>query len=456
MRPHIHQLSMRQISMRQLSGLRLLSFCTLCFLLAPLGASAADITADLQAAIDAGTGLVEIPPGEHRLSRSLRVELAKCGRTVIRGSGASRLIMTAAGPAIEIIGTHAGTASPDTVKPQVWEKENGPRVEDLEIVGEHADADGIRLVGTMQATLRDLVVRRVRHAVHLQERNRNLLVSDCHLYENRGAGVFYDAVDLHQSNIIGCHISYNAAGGVVIRGGNVRNVHITGCDIEGNMGGAESGVASEPTANVLLDSRGGSIGEVAITGCTIQHTHDAPGSANIRVDGESESVKHTDERRHGNITISGNVLSDVQINVHLRNTRGVAITGNTAWKGFQHNLLAENCDEVTLAGNVFDRNPRYHYGDGGEANLGLKFQGCRGCSLSGNVIHGSDRDVPPLWFVDCQEMVVTGGSITEFGELAVLWERVGNSRLADCLIRGGDGSRQPPIRQVDGQGNRIE
>ncbi|WP_164103705.1 right-handed parallel beta-helix repeat-containing protein [Candidatus Laterigemmans baculatus] len=426
--------------------------CTLGFAAFPLAVSAADITAELQAAIDSGAGLVEVPPGQHELSRTLRVDLAKHGRTVIRGRGASRLVMTAAGPAIEIVGTHAGTAAPQTVKPQVWEKENAPRIEDLEIVGEHPEADGIRLIGTMQPTLRDLVIRRVRHAIHLVERNRNVLISDCHLYENRGAGVFYDAVNLHQSNIVGCHISYNAAGGVVIRGGDVRNVHITGCDIEGNMGGADS----EPTANVVLDSRGGSIGEVAITGCTIQHTHDAPGSANIRIDGDSQAVRHTEERRHGNITISGNVLSDVQINVHLRNTRGVTLAGNTAWKGFEHNLLVENCDSVAVAGNVFDRNPRYHYGDGGDANLGLKFVGCRGCSLSGNVIHGSGREVPPLWLVECEEMIVSGGSITEFGELAVLWEQVRNSRLSDCLIRGGQGDRGAAIRDRDGEGNVIE
>ncbi|WP_197168240.1 glycosyl hydrolase family 28-related protein [Neorhodopirellula pilleata] len=48
-------------------------------------------------------------------------------------------------------------------------------------------------------------------------------------------------------------------------------------------------------------------GGVAITGCTIQHTHDAPNSANIRILGRSRPVQQTDEPRHGNITIANNV-----------------------------------------------------------------------------------------------------------------------------------------------------
>ena len=52
--------------------------------------------------------------------------------------------------------------------------------------------------------------------------NRNVSVADSHIYENRGVGIFYDDVNLHQSNITNCHISYNALGGVVSRGGGVQ------------------------------------------------------------------------------------------------------------------------------------------------------------------------------------------------------------------------------------------
>ena len=48
------------------------------------------------------------------------------------------------------------------------------------------------------------------------------------------------------------------------------------------------------------------------------------------------------------------------------------------------------------------------------------------------------------------------GSIAEFGELAVLWEQVRNSRFTDCLIRGADRPSESTIREIDGQGNVLE
>ncbi len=181
-----------------------------------------------------------------------------------------------------------------------------PTVEGLAIVGEHAEADGIEAKGTFQLTLRGIHIRKCRHGVRLVERNRNVLIDGCHIYENSGIGVYYDHVNLHQSNISASHISYCGGGGVVVRGGDVRNIHIAGCDIEANMARDQP-----PTANVLLDCAEGSVGEVAITGCTIQHTKDAAGSANIRILGRG-FVHRRGERievQSGNVTIGDNVRS---------------------------------------------------------------------------------------------------------------------------------------------------
>src|SRR5262249_10508015 len=159
---------------------------------------------------------------------------------------------------------------------------------------------------TMQLTITETVIHDLRHAVHLTTRNRNVLISACHLYHNRGIGVFYDHVNLHQSNIVGCHISYNAGGGVVMRGGEVRNVQIGSCDIESNMA-----PDAEPAANVLIDSADGSTDEVAIAGCTLQHNSKSAGSANIRVIGKGiTSSKNPLETQEGHIAIVANAMSD--------------------------------------------------------------------------------------------------------------------------------------------------
>lgn len=164
-------------------------------------------------------------------------------------------------------------------------------VDGVEIIGRHEQAVGIEATGTMQITITRVNIRQALHGVHLTTHNRNVIVSNCHLYENRGVGLFLDHVNLHQINVTGSHISYNAGGGIVNRGGNVRNLHVAGCDIEANMGLDET--KYPPTANVLLDSTDAAfdIGEVAITGCTIQHTHNAPGAANIRI---SDSIIRND------------------------------------------------------------------------------------------------------------------------------------------------------------------
>jgi hypothetical protein len=338
--------------------------------------------------------------------------------------------MAGPGPAIRLIGTHGGTADPGSVKDPVWGRQRAPLVEGIEIVGDHPLACGIEATGTMQLIVNRVVIRKVLHGIHLTNRNRNVIISLCHIYENRGVGIFYDHVNLHQSNITNSHISYNQQGGIVLRGGDVRNVHVGSCDIEGNMS-----PTGKPTANILLDATGGSLGEVAITGCTIQHDHKSPDSANIRINCQSTERPFTPERRHGNITISGNVLSDVQTNIDIKNTRGFSIVGNTVWKGFTSNLRIENCQSFVVSSNIFDRNPRYHYGDGPIAGLGVVVSDSTDGVLTGNALHGTGDIPAAILLKNCRGLNLTGNSIYEPQGAAILLENVRGSRISGSLIR---------------------
>jgi hypothetical protein len=285
----------------------------------------------------------------------------------------------------------------------------------------------------MQLTLTRVVVRKTKHAVHLTGRNRNVTLSECHLYENTGVGVFLDQLNLHQINIANCHISYNAGGGVVSIGSEIRNLQIGTCDIEGNMGEA----SSKPTANVLLDSTGTSVGEVAITGCTIQHTHDAPDSANIRINGWSNERPFTDERRTGNITIADNVLSDVQTNLDVSGVRGVTISGNTMWKGYAANMVAKNCTHVVMSGNLYDRNPRYHYGDGAKAKLGVIFEDCADITINGEHYGGEVLDHPAMLCLRrCDGVNINGCSFSKITQAGILVDDVEFVQISGCLFTG--------------------
>jgi hypothetical protein len=330
----------------------------------------------------------------------------------------------------------------------------------IEIIGDHTEADGIEAAGTMQLTLSRVVIRQCRHAVHLTTRNRNVLIVDCHFYDNRGIGVFLDQVNLHQINVVGSHISYNGGGGIVSRGGEVRNLHIGTCDIEGNHA-----LEGEPAANVELNSTDGSIAEVAITGCTLQHTSKAAGSANIRIlgAGTDPSLERRVGRAHtreGNITISANVFSDVRTNIEIREARGVTITGNTFWEGFDQDLLAENCEHLVISNNNFDRNPRYAVNGFKDAeNNGIRLIHCTDSSLTGNVISGVWRQRAAVDVLGGNRLMIAQNHILDSDGVGLRLEELQNSLVTQNLIRDDRSeekrSKQPSMIVIKGNGNQI-
>ncbi len=417
------------------------------------GDGTTDDTAAIQSLVDLKAGTIRFPAGTFRISKSIVVDLDKVGFTSLVADGTARLEMAGAGPAIKFIGSHAGTAAPSTVKPEVWERQRMPAVEGLAIVGAHAEADGIEAAGTMQLTIRGVHIRKCRHGIHLVERNRNVLIDACHIYENSGCGIYLDRVNLHQTNISASHISYCGGGGVVVRGGEVRNVHVSGCDIEANM--SATGPA---TANVLLDCADGSMAEVAITGCTIQHTRDAPESANIRILGNGFMNRRGQMLpfQCGHVTIGDNVLSDVQTNIHLVGARGVTITGNTFWQGYAHNLLIEDSQQIVIGANMLERNPLYGYTS--EASNKVIFKGCRDCTIHGLHVHRVIGAEAGVAIEKCDRMHVTGCTILDCDNAALLVKDTTNSRMSGNLIRDDRPEAKAGaklVQVVGGSGNQI-
>ena len=442
------------------SLLLLLATANLALAQEPVGDGKTDDTAAIQHMFDT-QGSVKLPKGMYLISQTIKIDLAKTGYAALTGDGTARLVMAGTGPALLFVGTHEGSAAPETFKPEVWESQRTPMVEGIEIVGANDEADGIEATGTMQITLSRVVIRECRHAVHLTNRNRNVLISACHFYHNKGIGVFYDNVNLHQSNIVGSHISYNGGGGVVSVGGNVRNLHIGTCDIEGNH--AKDG---PPSANVMLDSRGGSIGEVAITGCTLQHTHKSPDSANIRIigSGTDASLLRRGGREHtreGNVTITANVFSDVQVNVDIHHSRGVTVTGNTFWEGFQHDLVVEDSGNVVVTGNNFDRNPRYlvNGNDNAEKN-GIVFLRCEDSIFNNNVISGVWKQRAAGDVEACNRLQICHNSVLDSDGVGIRLEQVTNSLITGNLIQDDRDkelrSKEPSLIIVGGKRNLIE
>ena len=175
-----------------------------------VGDGRADDTEAIQHAVSQGDGVLHFPPGTYRITQSIEIRLAKRGPLSIDGSGGTaRVVMAGPGPAFRLVGTHGGTGDPGSRKGNVASHQRLPTIRNFEVEGAHAQADGFELIETMQSVFEGVLVTRCRHGIHLIKRNRNVLISHCHIYFNTGVGVYLDGVNLHQINIASSHISYN-------------------------------------------------------------------------------------------------------------------------------------------------------------------------------------------------------------------------------------------------------
>jgi len=424
-----------------------------------------DDTEAIQHAINDGDGVVQFPRGEYRISRTLVVDLAKCGRTALSGmGGVAKLIMYGPGPAILIKGTHTTSADPAGFRPEEWQRERMPTVSDLEIEGRHPEADGIRIAGVMQPTLTGVLIRQVRTAVHVTERARNLLISHCHIYHNTGIGVHFDQLNLHQAIITGSHISYCRLGGIRVERSEIRNFQITGNDIEYNNNRAHKvpGADEVPTAEIYIDVGEGSVREGTICSNTIQATY-SPGGANIRFIGRSKDENH----KAGMWTISGNLIGSQAVNVHLLSSRGITITGNYLYSGHERNLLVENCRNIVVSGNCFGHNPDYKTD---ELCTALTFADSVDCVLTGNIIQDCEagkHTVPGakpivrqglLEILRCRRVNMTGTQIISGTPYGVFLDSCSDTLINGCTVLD---PRPEPMMQAAirwkgaGSGNMI-
>jgi len=199
----------------------------------------------------------------------------------------------------------------------------------------------------------------------------------------------------------------------------------------------------------LIDASEGSVREGAIVGCTLQHTHEAPGSANIRFIGrEKEPIKI------GYFSISDNALSDVAVNVHLKYVRGVSITGNSFWKGFEHNLLVEGSSNVVVGPNLFDRNPDYRPAD---SRNSLLFVDSVDSTLTGLHINHALGEEAALTLRRCKRFNVTNSMILDSASVGLLLDEVEHTRVSDTVIRNdrADAGEFVALRAVGGSDNSL-
>lgn len=390
-----------------------------------------DFTKQLQQTIDqSGGNLAFVKSGIYRITEPLVFDLTKHGAAKVTGSAGVTLIMDGPGPALKFVGSHQGTASPKSFETKTW-NERMPIVSGIEIIGNHPEAVGIELFQTMEPIISRVSIRWCLHGIRLATRNRNVTISDCHLYENSGVGIYLDDVNLHQINVANCHISYNRQGGIVVRDGNVRNLQITGCDIEGNMPGEH---VPTKAANILLDVSGTagdkkhSIAEVAITSCTIQHSanysdikgqYSAVGGANIRILGKESWPINS-------VTITGNVISDTENNIDIIHAYDVTIASNALFAPSSNHLLVKNSERIVVTGNSF--NPRQF-----ERPAALIFTNSKDCVISSSTIHAAKNPAGALQLNQCSNMLVNAINLTGSAS-GISLDKTTDSSITNCRV----------------------
>jgi hypothetical protein len=412
-----------------------------------VGDGRADDTEALRHAVDQGSGRLVLPRGTYRLTAPLEIDLDRFGPIALSGEGGTaRLLMDGPGPAVRLVGTHDKTADPSGFEPRVWQRQRMPTVSDLEIVGNHDQADGIQLEGTMQATIAGVLIRRCRYGVHLVKRNRNVLLADSHLYDGRGPaiGVYFDGVNLHQAIICGCHISFYKHAGIKLARSEVRNLQITGCDIEYNHD-----TSNPDSADVWIDAREGTIREGTIASNTIQ-AKGSPGGSNVRIEGPPRD----DSGGAGLWTITGDILQDQQANLRLRHCRGVVITGNSFASAYERSIILEHCRHVVIGSNAFDHNPDYQ----GDHLDGIRIVGSAGINLQNLILEGCRAGGPDeggaIEVADSSEVLILGCQVLDPEYRGIDIRNCRNTKVSECTIldRRAEPTMRERIRIVDRDG----
>ena len=160
--------------------------------------------------------------------------------------------------------------------------------------------------------------------------------------------------------------------------------------------------------------------------------------------------------RDGHVTITGNILSDVKVNVHLDHVRGVVMTGNTCWTAYEHNLLVEHSTAVTVGPNNFDRNPRYAAEETPETTNAILFRDCSDCTLTGFTISRVRAAPAGVALERCDRFNVGNLTILDCDAVGLLLKDVTNSRVGGCLIRDDRPKAESLSLKADGgRGNMV-
>ncbi|WP_406903139.1 right-handed parallel beta-helix repeat-containing protein [Serratia marcescens] len=312
------------------------------------------------------TGKAEFEANKYYLvSGKFLIDPAAVKRTNFNGATIVQLSNTAT---LHYLGTLAGSANPIQSGDKVH-SEYGFIIDNARICSVDRESGvGVLLEKTIGATISNSVFYFNSIGIQIKGMNRNINISNSHIYANRNYGLHYmPNGDMHQMNVTGTHISYSRIN-VFSDNQHLYNLQISGSDIE------VSSYPSDVDKNICIKALGDiKVDCVEITGCTIEgHSTD---NALIRLEGG-------DVTNISNVVISGNTIGNGgNAEIQIGGCRNVRIDNVHKFSNGHSVEFIGSTDNVNISGNFHKGKGDVLYCDG-EHSL-------RNVKLFGTVIGGN-------------------------------------------------------------------
>ena len=134
--------------------------------------------------------------------------------------------------------------------------------------------------------------------------------------------------------------------------------------------------------------------------------------------------------------VTGNHISNQEVNVHLKNCRGVVLSGNSLALSHRRNLLIEGSRHVVVGPHALDHNPDYR--QTADVVDGITLRGCDGCSLNGVLVEGAvagdEKAGGAIELIDCRETTVSGCQVFEPRWRGIYVAGCRNTRITGCTV----------------------
>ncbi|MEL5336736.1 hypothetical protein PTR34_15630 [Serratia nevei] len=312
------------------------------------------------------TGRVELEANKYYLiSGKILVNPAVVKRLDFNGATIVQMSDTAT---LHCLGSLAGSANPIQSGDKVH-GEYGFFIDSARICSVNQESGvALLLEKTIGVTISNSVFYFNSIGIQIKGMNRNINISNSHIYANRNYGLHYmSGGDLHQMNVTGTHISYSRIN-VFSDNQHLYNLQISGSDIEVSSYPAD--VDKNIYIRALNDIK---VDCVEITGCTIEgHSTD---NALVRLEGG-------DVTSISNVVISGNAIGNGgNAEIQIGGCRNVRIDNVHKFSNGHSIEFIGSTDNINVSGN-------FHKGKGGVLHCDGDYS-LRNVKLFGAVIGGN-------------------------------------------------------------------